>query len=227
MPRDVENVVDTAHDADVALIVRARTIAGEVILAVEVLRVVALPEALRIAPDAAQHAGPGLLDDELAALALAGGGPVVLVDLRHDAGERPVGRARLEGHRARQRRDQDAAGLGLPPGVHDRQLVLADVAVVPHPGLGVDRLAHRAEDAQARKVVLSRVGVPVAFVGLDQRADRRRRGVEDRDLVLVADLPEAIRARMTRYALENHRRRAVGLRDRQVGDRCDRRAAVS
>ena len=41
-------------------------------------------------------------------------------DLRHDAEERPCRRTGLELRRAGQRRDQDAAGLGLPPGVDDR-----------------------------------------------------------------------------------------------------------
>jgi hypothetical protein len=41
-----------------------------------------------------------------------------------------------------------AAVFGLPEGVDDRALLEADVPVVPHPGFGIDRLAHRAEDAQ-------------------------------------------------------------------------------
>ena len=49
---------------------------------------------------------------------------------------------------AGQRRDQDAAGLGLPPGVDDRAAAVADDAVVPEPGFGIDRLADRAEQAQ-------------------------------------------------------------------------------
>ena len=41
-------------------------------------------------------------------------------DLRLDAEERPRRGAGLEPDRAGQRRDQNAAGLGLPPGVDDR-----------------------------------------------------------------------------------------------------------
>ena len=40
------------------------------------------------------------------------------------------------------------AGLGLPPGVHDRAAPAADVLVVPDPRLGVDRLADGAQQAQ-------------------------------------------------------------------------------
>src|SRR4029077_10493050 len=74
---------------------------------------------------------------------------VAVDDDRPHAGQRPRGRAGLGRDRTRQRRDQDAAGFGLPPGVDDRAAMLADDAIVPQPGLGVDRLADAAEDAQA------------------------------------------------------------------------------
>src|SRR3546814_11940322 len=45
-----------------------------------------------------------------------------------------------------------------------------------------------------------------------QRAERRRRGVEDVHLVLVADLPEAREVGIVRHAFEHQRRRAVGER---------------
>ena len=74
---------------------------------------------------------------------------VVVDERRLHAEERQRGRAGLEVDGAGQRRDQDAAGLGLPPGVDDRAAVVADDAVVPEPGLGIDRLADRAQQAQA------------------------------------------------------------------------------
>ncbi len=43
---------------------------------------------------------------------------------------------------------------------------------------------------------------------LHQRADRGRRGVEDVDLVLVDDVPEAGVIRVVRHALEHQRGRA-------------------
>ncbi len=117
-------------------------------------------------------------------------------------------RAGLERGRAGQRRDQDAAGLGLPPGVDDRAALLADHVVVPEPGLGIDRLADRAEQLQAlaRGLLDRLVAVP------HQGADRGRRGVEDADLVLVDHLPEARDGRVVRHALEHQRDRAVGER---------------
>ncbi len=114
----------------------------------------------------------------------------------------------LSRDRAGQRRDQDAAGLGLPPGVDDRAAPLADHVVVPEPGLGIDRLADRAEQLQAlARGLLDRiVAVP------HQGADRGRRGVDDLHLVLVDDLPEARDGRVVRHALEHQRDRAVGER---------------
>ncbi len=124
-------------------------------------------------------------------------------------------RARHEWRGAGQRRDHVAAGLGLPEGVDDRAAAAADMAVVPLPRGRVDRLAHRAEDAQAGKVVPAWVHLCMAFRGLDQRADRRRRGVEDADLVVLDHLPEAPRVGVGGNAFEDdlggaHRERAVG-----------------
>ena len=108
----------------------------------------------------------------------------------------------LVGVHAGQRRDHVAAGLGLPPGVDDRAALAADGLVVPHPGFRVDRLADRAEDAQAGQVVFLRQ----VAARLDQRADRGRRGVEDVDLVVLDHLPEAARVRIGRHALEHRPR---------------------
>ncbi len=67
------------------------------------------------------------------------------------------------------------AGLGLPPGIDDGAALAADLLVKPHPGLGVDRFAHGAEQAQRGEIVRRE---PVV-APLDEGADRRRRGVED------------------------------------------------
>ena len=133
-------------------------------------------------------------------------------DHRPHAGQRQGRRARLEHGRPRQRADQDAAGLGLPPGIDHRATALADDAVIPQPRLGIDRLADAAEDAQrlARRSAHRRLAVA------HQRADRGRRGVEDVDLVLVHHLPEAGAVRVVGNALEHQRGRAV--RERAVQD---------
>ncbi len=125
-----------------------------------------------------------------------------------DAEERLGRGAGLELGGAGQRRDQDAAGLGLPPGVDDRAAAIADHAVVPLPRFRIDRLADGAQQPQrlAARLLHRRVA------RLHQRADRRRRGVEDVDLVLVDHLPEAGVGRVVGHALEHQRRGAVGER---------------
>ena len=120
MPGYVEHVVDATHDADVAFEVARRAVAREVVLALEVLRVVALLEALRIAPDGADHRRPRPLDDQDAALAELHRVTGLVDDVGDDARQRQRARTRLQRRRARQRRDQVAAGLGLPPGIDDR-----------------------------------------------------------------------------------------------------------
>ena len=123
-------------------------------------------------------------------------------------GQRERRRAGLGGRGAGQRADHDPARLGLPPRVDDRAALAADVGVVPHPRLGVDRLTDRPEDAQARQIVLLRLLV----APLHHRADRRRGGVEDRHPVLLDDRPEAVVAREVRDALVHHHRGPVGQR---------------
>ena len=129
-------------------------------------------------------------------------------DHRHHAGQRQRGRAGFQRGGAGQRADQDAAGLGLPPGVDDRAAVVADHAVVPQPGLGVDRLADAAEQAQAGARGLLHRRLAFAHQG----ADGGGRGVEDVDLVLVHHLPEAAGVGVGRHALEHQRGGAVGER---------------
>ena len=209
--RDVQHVVDPAHDGDVAVQVAARAVAGEVVLALEVLRVVALPVALRIAPDRPDHPRPRPLDHQDPALALLHRLAGLVDDLGHDPRQRRLAGAGLERRHARQRRDHVAAGLGLPPGIDDRAARFADRLVVPDPRLGIDRLADGAEDAQAGEVVLVRQVGP----GLDQRADRGRRGVEHRDLVVLDHLPEPAGVGIGRHALEDDLGRAAPRADRR------------
>src|SRR5690606_2721996 len=135
-----------AHHPEVAVLVAPRAVAREVDAgeAAEVLALVALV----VAPHRAQHAGPGPRDHQHAALVRARLAAVLSEDLRLDAGQGQAARAGLRGDRAGQRRHHDRAGLRLPPRVHDRAALAADDAVVPHPGLRVDRLADGPEQAE-------------------------------------------------------------------------------
>src|SRR5699024_10739072 len=151
---DVHDIVHAAQQPDVAVLVALGAVTGEV-QALEA-RPVSLLEALRVAPDAAQHAGPRLVEHEVAALAVGPRLLGVVDDVGADPGQGGLRRARLGGGDARQRGDHDRAGLRLPPRVHDGAAVPADDAAVPHPRLGVDRLADAAQQAQRGEVVLGR-----------------------------------------------------------------------
>ena len=89
-------------------------------------------------------------------------------DGRHDAGQWQRATAGHQGRGAWQRGHHVATGFGLPEGVHDRALLVADVFVVPHPGFGVDGLTHRAEDAQAAQVRRIRMHFGISFSCFDQ-----------------------------------------------------------
>ena len=81
--------------------------------------------------------------------------------------------------------------------------------LIPDPRFGIDRLAHAAEQPQLRQVVLRGNRIPE----LHQRANRRRRRVEDSHAVRLADLPEAPAVRIRGRAFVQHHRRAV----REIG----------
>ena len=82
----------------------------------------------------------------------------------------------------------------------------------PPKGLGVDRLADGAQQLERR----ARRGRDGVVAGAHECADRRRRRVEVRDLVLVDDAPEAARVGPRRDPFEHDLRRAV--QQRPVGD---------
>src|SRR6185312_8278642 len=165
--RDVQHIVDAAHDPEIAVLVSVGAVPRHIEALVEFLPVGG--EVARVvAPDGAQHRGPRLLDDEIAAgIGPRDGFPTLVDDVRLYARQWQGARAWLGTRDARERRDEDHAGLRLPPGIHDRAAAAADHPVIPHPGLGIDRLADAAEQTQTGEVVAR--GYLVAE--LHQRAD--------------------------------------------------------
>ena len=113
----------------------------------------------------------------------------------HNAGKGQGAAAGLERH-DRGRRNHKAAGFGLPPGIHNRAAFFADMLVVPAPGFGVDRLTNRPQQAQGGH----RVFVRPLFTRAHKAANRRRRGVENRDLILFDQFPPAVGVRIARCA---------------------------
>ena len=197
---DVHHVVHAAEQPEVAVLVDAGAVAGEV--DVRILRPVRLPVALVVVVDPAQHRRPGAPQHEVAPTARADLVALLVEDRGVHARERPGRRAGLERRHSRQRRDHDHPRLGLPPRVDDRRAVAADVLAVPDPRLRVDRLADRAEQPQRGEVVLLRV----LRAPLHVRPDRRRRRVEDVHLVALDDRPPAVLVREVRDALVDARR---------------------
>ena len=185
VPRDVHDVVYPAQQPEVPVLVDLGPVTGEV-AALEA-GPVGLQVPLRITPDATQHRRPGPGDREVTT-APGDGLARIVHQLGEHAGNRLACRTRLRGRDARQRRDHVAAGLGLPPGVHDRAGSATDVLVVPDPRLGVDRLAYRPEHAQRRQVV----GRRLCLTPLHESADRRRRRVELGHAIALDDVPEPV-----------------------------------
>src|SRR6185369_9617657 len=114
----VDDVVDAAGDPVEAVFVAAAAVAGEIPALVS--REVRLHEALVVAIDGAHLPRPGVDDAEIAGGRAFERLAFGIHDLRLDAEEWACRRTRFQFSRAGQRRDEDAAGLGLPPGIDDR-----------------------------------------------------------------------------------------------------------
>ncbi len=136
---------------------------------------------------------------------------VLVVDHRVDAEHARSAAPGLHRLQPGQRAAQEAAVLGLPPGVGDRGLALADDVVVPPPDVRLDRLADRRHRLEV-VVVLGRLVGPE----LAQHPDRRRRRVEDVHPELLGDPPRPPRVRIRRDALVHDARRPQ--RQRSVDD---------
>ena len=146
--RDVEHIIDAPGDPVITILVATTAVTGEI--HARIGGEVGLHVAFVIAPDRTCLPRPAVENHQVAFGRALEDVALVVDQRRLHTEERQRGGTRLEIGRARQRRDHDAAGLGLPPGVHQRAIAIADHAVEPLPGLGVDRLAHRAEQPQAR-----------------------------------------------------------------------------
>src|SRR5699024_8487927 len=120
----------------VTIFVFLRAVTGEVFAGI--LRPVGVAVTLIIAPQAAQHGWPRFGDHEVTGTAVGNGFAGVINNIHFDTGKGDLRGTRLGVRDAGQRRNHDCAGLGLPPGVHDRGLIATDDAAVPDPGFRVD-----------------------------------------------------------------------------------------
>src|SRR5688500_11450355 len=92
---DVEHVIDAADNPEVAVLVLSAAVAGEI--ASFEFAPIDFAKTLRVAPDAAEHAGPWFANDEFAAGVARGGISFVIDHLRQDAEKRERGAARFGG----------------------------------------------------------------------------------------------------------------------------------
>src|SRR5690606_17644620 len=207
----VEHVIHASGDAVIARCVAQAAVAREV--HVFVGREIGLAAALVVAIGSADHAGPREFDAQVAAHVVALQFLAVLVDqCRLDAGERQHGKAWNGGGDPRDGRDEDTSVLGLPPGVYNRCLPLADFFVIPIPRLLIDGLTHAAQLTDAAEVF----SLDVFIACSHQRADGGGGRIEDVYLVFLHDIPEAAGVGPGRYAFEHQR--GGTLRQRAVDD---------
>src|SRR5205085_9103100 len=103
MTGDVDDVVDPAHDPEIAVLISARTIAGKIDAGN--LRPVLLPVTRIVPVNRAEHRRPWSLNDQVSSLVWADGFSVARHDVGIDAREWFGARAGLRRCRARQRRD--------------------------------------------------------------------------------------------------------------------------
>src|ERR1044072_761663 len=190
MTADVDDIVDAAHDPKVTVLVAPGAVAGKI--DIFNLRPVLFPVSFVVAPDRAQHRGPGTLDYQIAAFVRAHRFAVARHHVDFNSREGLSRSAGFGWSGAGQRRDHDCAGLRLPPRVDNRTDAAPDDPVIPHPRFRIDWLADGAQQAQARKVVLQR---PL-LAPLNERADGRRRRVENVDAMSFDEVPKAIRLGM-------------------------------
>src|SRR5690606_17818900 len=139
------HVISPSGDPVISSLSAAGAVAGEI--KPRVIREVSLDAAFVIAVDCARLARPAVLHAEHPRTWTFENITLVVNHHGLNAEEGKRRRTRLQIHGARQRRDQDAAGFRLPPGIYDRAAPIADHVIIPAPRLRVDRLADRAKQA--------------------------------------------------------------------------------
>src|SRR5439155_6368112 len=159
VPGHVDHVVDAPEDPEVAVGRLDGAVAREVrpvapvlaLLVPAVLLVVGLDEPLGLAPDRLEDARPRVADADVARSPASrlDDAALFVVDHRVDAEDAGPAAAGLHRLQRGQGAAQKAPVLGLPPGVDDGRLALADHVVIPAPDVGLDRLADRRHVLEA------------------------------------------------------------------------------
>ena len=148
MSAHVEHIIDATRDAVVAVFVAKAAVTRKI--KAGVCTKVSLAASLVVAIGCAEHSRPRRANAQISAYSIAENFGTMLVDqhginTRHGKG----GKRRLGRGHAREVSDHNTPGFGLPPGVNNRTLALAYVAVVPIPGLFVDGFTDGSEHLEA------------------------------------------------------------------------------
>src|SRR6266850_907437 len=129
MAGDVDHIVDPAGQPVEPVLVTASAVPGEV--EPRKGREIGRHETGVVAKDRAHLSGPGTGEAKVALAWALHQLAVIVDDDGFDAKEGSRRGSRLQRCGARDRGDQDSAGLGLPPGVDNRAALLADMIVIP------------------------------------------------------------------------------------------------
>src|ERR1700730_9796777 len=196
MAGDIDDIVYAAEDAIVSVSGEngaVGSIVGPVapVLALRilvVLLVILRHEALGISPNGLHDAGPGIANTDVAGHVRARFYlvPFLIPNYRIDSQGGRTGAPGFHEIECRLGSAQEAAGFGLPPGVHDDRLALAHDLVVPLPDLRLNGFANGSH-------MLEAVVVNLGFVtaGFAKHADGRGGSVENVDVQAFGDAPGA------------------------------------
>ena len=148
---DVHHVVDPSEEPEVSVVVTLRSVTGDVHLG-SVLREVRPDVSVGISQIVREMAGHGRVSTRYPPT--EGTGAFVIEDVGPDPREGDRRRTGLELREPRQRRDEDRAGLGLPPGVDDRCRSPPITFQYQTQASGLIGVAHGSEEPDRGEIVL-------------------------------------------------------------------------
>src|ERR1035437_6339172 len=153
MAGHVDDVIHASQDSEISVHGQHRVLFRSVgpvapVLAVAILAVfcvVLSDETFAIAPNGLHDPGPRIANDDVARLPRSCRDFLVVLVINRLIDSRHAWRRASRLHRIKRwfRAAQEAAVLGLPPGVDNDCLTLADGLVVPPPDLGLDGFSYR------------------------------------------------------------------------------------
>ena len=142
VPGNVDYVIDAPGNPIEAILVPARTIAGEIVTGVG--GEVSFDAALMVAVNAANLTWPAIAEHQVSGCCAFYFVAIGIQKSSLHAKEGCRCRARFEIGYARDWRDHDRPGFCLPPRIDDRAARIAYYVVIPFPSLWIDWFAYRA-----------------------------------------------------------------------------------